>query len=783
MLAGLLIAIPTLASAKDPINYQIVFEHLDGTTTTVSGVANDNDHFVPDAGGTSKTNPTGMIMHLSCSDDFPGGWGEKQGPTQGVDTEWRVKSFSITKGSKTCGGGDPIPPPSPAIDIEKATNGEDADDPTGPQIPVGDPVTWTYVVTNTGDVALREVKVVDYVPTVGSADATDIVCPRTQLGVGESMTCQQTGTAEEGQYANEAKVTAIGDAGSSTPINGLKKQFTFIFVHPDGSTTRIDGGSGSNEAFLPNAGGTSATNPTGMTVHVSCSDKFTGGWGEKDGPDQFADSAWKVQSFFIREVKDGQIKKSCGTPIPNTQMVMDQDPSHYIGIPGDPDIDIEKATNGEDADRPADAPVVFAGDRVVWTYVVTNTGDVPLFDIEVEDDIEGFIGSISGLRPGQSTTLRHVGIARAGLYANEGCVRAETEDGDEVDDCDPSHYRTPKDPDIDIEKATNGHDADRPQDGPLLSEGDRVTWTYVVTNTGDVDLVDIDVTDDIEGFIGTIDFLAVGDSTTLRHTGVAGDGDYANEGCARGMTRDNRRVSDCDPSHYRVSEYGPMPAIDIEKATNGEDADTPTGPRIDVGDKVTWTYVITNTGDETLYGVYVYDEEEGQVTCPMRTLRPGQSMTCTLEGRAMEGQYANEAWVTGWTDNGMVEDSDWSHYKGVDDYNEYPGANGADIDIEKATNGQDADTGTGPSVAVGAKVTWTYVITNTGDETLYGVYVYDEQEGHVTCPMRTLRAGQTMTCTLEGRARAGQYANEAWVNGWGEDGMVEDTDWSHYRGI
>jgi len=41
---------------------------------------------------------------------------------------------------------------NPSIDIEKATNGEDADNPTGPLIPVGDTVTWTYVVTNTGNV-------------------------------------------------------------------------------------------------------------------------------------------------------------------------------------------------------------------------------------------------------------------------------------------------------------------------------------------------------------------------------------------------------------------------------------------------------------------------------------------------------------------------------------------------------------------------------------------------------------------------------------------------------
>ncbi len=51
--------------------------------------------------------------------------------------------------------------PQAGIDIEKATNGQDADSPTGPVIPVGETATFTYVVTNTGNVALSGVEVID----------------------------------------------------------------------------------------------------------------------------------------------------------------------------------------------------------------------------------------------------------------------------------------------------------------------------------------------------------------------------------------------------------------------------------------------------------------------------------------------------------------------------------------------------------------------------------------------------------------------------------------------
>ncbi|MDF1595163.1 MAG: SdrD B-like domain-containing protein [Acidimicrobiia bacterium] len=315
-----------------------------------------------------------------------------------------------------------------------------------------------------------------------------------------------------------------------------------------------------------------------------------------------------------------------------------------------PNVDIEKATNGEDADT-ATGPEIPIGDPVTWTYVVTNTGELPLTGVTVIDNQGVAVWCPRGtLGVGESMTCTASGTAVEGQYANLGTVTTTEGPSDE----DPSHYfgLTPA---VDIEKATNGFDADDPQ-GPWLVAGNDVTWTYVVTNTGELPLTGVTVTDDVLGAICEIGELAIGASDTCTAAGIATIGQYANLGT---VTTDEG-VSDEDPSHY----YGFIPeepGIDIEKATNGEDADDPTGPSILAGDPVTWTYLVSNTGNIQLTGVEVLDDQGVAVSCPTDSLDVGESMECTATGTATVGQYSNLGTVT--TDQ-EVSDEDPSHYIG-----------------------------------------------------------------------------------------------------------------------
>ena len=113
----------------------------------------------------------------------------------------------------------------PSIDIEKDTNGVQADTGNGPLILQGQPVTWTFVVTNNGNVGLSDVVVSDTV-TIDNGTAADpagVVCdwvnssdpitPARNLSRGESVACTASSTAQLGQYANNSDVrgTPVAD--------------------------------------------------------------------------------------------------------------------------------------------------------------------------------------------------------------------------------------------------------------------------------------------------------------------------------------------------------------------------------------------------------------------------------------------------------------------------------------------------------------------------------------------------------------------------------------------
>jgi uncharacterized repeat protein (TIGR01451 family) len=64
----------------------------------------------------------------------------------------------------------------------------------------------------------------------------------------------------------------------------------------------------------------------------------------------------------------------------------------------------------------------------------------------------------------------------------------------------------------------------------------------------------------------------------------------------------NETVTDANPANY----FADAPAIHIVKSVNGQDADSPTGPHVAVGSTLTFTYVVTDTGNVPLANVKLF---------------------------------------------------------------------------------------------------------------------------------------------------------------------------------
>ncbi len=292
-----------------------------------------------------------------------------------------------------------------------------------------------------------------------------------------------------------------------------------------------------------------------------------------------------------------------------------------MGIPPEeetPEIDVEKSCPDS----------VDAGDEIEYTITVENTGTEALVDVSVDDTLLGditdeFDPDLSlGLAVGATATATVTYTPAPGVNPVINTVTATgTGAVSDTDDSDTDSCETevnPPGPAIQIVK-----------DGPaLVHRGDTITYQFEVTNTGDVELFDVELTDP-RCDAGTIDpgddvdaSLAVDEvwHFTCTHLVTQDDPDpIPNTAAVRGDTEEGEggdEVTDQDDHEVDIIE----PAISIVKTVSDD--------TVPAGTIVTYTYVVTNTGDTTLFGISVDDDVLGHIGT-ITSLAAGASATLT----------------------------------------------------------------------------------------------------------------------------------------------------------
>ena len=271
--------------------------------------------------------------------------------------------------------------------------------------------------------------------------------------------------------------------------------------------------------------------------------------------------------------------------------------------------------------------------------------------------------------------------------------------------------------------------------------GQAVSYSFLVTNTGNVTLTSVGVTDPLVGLSaiscpGTVLAPAANMTCTANYTVTQADlnlGSISNTATGSGTPPAGPPVTDTDTVNVPATT---TPQLSIVKSTSATSYNA-------VGQVLNFTLTITNTGDVTLTNVVVSDASAAVGVCAATmptTMAPGDVSVCSAAHAVTQndidhGSYDNVAMASG-TPPGGQRLAVGSNAVTV------PAAQNAAVAVVKATNATTFS-------SVGEQIAYTITATNVGNVTLIGVTISDPNAEIGLCaPIAPtpLAPGGSLTC-------------------------------------
>jgi hypothetical protein len=329
------------------------------------------------------------------------------------------------------------------------------------------------------------------------------------------------------------------------------------------------------------------------------------------------------------------------------------------------------------------------------------------------------------------------------------------------------------DPAVSLDKALLGD--------PDAVAGSPVAWELVATNTGDVALSDVTVTDDLTGDVFNCGELAPGGSCTFEVTYTLTQADVdagvlVNTASVEGVPPAGGAVSDDAEAELVLAG---SPAVAVTKVFAQVSGGKPSGSVV-AGDVLEWAVSVANTGNVTLTSVSLDDPLAGAdgVVCagPLAPLAPGASVACVARTtvtaeQLTAGQVVNDVSVVGSPASGPEVADDAQAV--------FAPSGAASALLAKSFLRVEDDNGDG-FVQPGERLVWLVQVTNVGSVALSEVTVTDDLTGDVlSCP--TLAPGES--CSMEVAYAvtavdllAGRVVNVAALTARGADGSTVAGD-------
>ncbi|TDN92570.1 putative repeat protein (TIGR01451 family) [Microbacterium sp. BK668] len=659
--------------------------------------------------------------------------------------------------------------PAPSIDLLKSVVS-----PAGPATTVGEVITYNFRVTNTGNVSVRGVTVSDQQIAPAGALTSGPTCPAGAVLPGAAVDCTATYTVTQadvdaGTINDTATAHADSPAGDeiaspersvSVPVaQNPSIDLAKSVISPIGPITAI-GDVITYNFRVTNTGNVAVENVTVADEQAAPAGPLTSGPTCPPGPlapGSFVDCAG-TYTVTQADLDAGTVADTATARADApTGPVVSPPRTAVVPIVVTRAITLEKSADVQEIDH--------VGQLVTYSFLVANSGQVTLRDVGVTDDQTPPAGPLSEpvtcpvavLSPGDSTTCTATYVVTQADIDHGRVDDTAVAQGTPPDDGGPvasasdtlSIVVTGQVPSISLDKSA---DTDE-----ITTLGQVVTYSFAVTNTGDLTLTDVAVDDVQAPPAGSLDavpvceavVLAPDESTTCMAKYTVTQADI-----------DNGRVDDT------ATAYGSPPngAVPVE-STDGlsvpvtqqtaslslaKSADTEEITRL--GQVVSYSLQVTNTGTLSLTGIEVVDVQaapagdlDSAPVCPETTLLPGASTTCTAaytvtQADLDEGRVSDRAIAFGTPPGAAPVQSE------ADELTIPVSAQTRSLSIVKTAN---ASSLTG----AGQVVVFDFTVTNTGTLTLTEVSVQDAQEfpedvlsSPVQCPGTTLAPGSSMTC-------------------------------------
>ncbi|MEW2501826.1 hypothetical protein AB0878_15220 [Amycolatopsis sp. NPDC047767] len=434
---------------------------------------------------------------------------------------------------------------------------------TPQQVRQGDQVTFTITVSNTGDVPLTKMSIVDdKTPACAKTDGP-ILAP----GAIDHYTCA-TQAGPDG-YTNTAKVTATDPLGGTVTATA---DAAFTVVHPGLSLTRtVHGG--------PFRAGDAVT--TTLTI-TNTGDSPVNAVRVTD------DQTPACAKTFDTLAPGAKQSYDCTSPAPADDIVLT---AHVTGTPTTGPLLTATADAKIDVIHPAlivkpvaAQPQARPGDNVTITVTLTNTGDTPLTKITLTGCPHSEDQLATGAAVTYTCTIKAAPddfTTTVNATANDPTTRPVTASG--TTNVDVIH------PELAIMT-----DAEPYQ----VREGDTVTFSVLVKNVGDVPLTQVSVVDDRTAACAhSVATLAPDAEETYTCTTVAGETGFTSTTKATGADPTQRAVTASAQASFEVLQ----PKLTVTKTS----AEGPFAP----DESVRFDLVLTNTGDTELHDVHVTDPQ------------------------------------------------------------------------------------------------------------------------------------------------------------------------------